>query len=247
MGVAAPCRRTHQCVQVDPGLHQPRRLGDQALQRGLLLGLHQPQVAFRHGDAGLLWQRAEHGQPGLRHPRAHQRLVPGAGDPVQDHPRHPHARAEPRQPQRHRRRRLRLTARVDHRDHRPAHPQGQVGRRAVAAGTRAGHPVEQAHRPFRQDQVRPLSRRQHRVQHRPGHGPTVQVVGPPAARRPVKRRVDVIRPVLEGLHRQPPGPQRRQKPQHHRGLAGPAGRGRDDQPRGHDPAPGNRGCVPTGR
>ena len=225
-----PRRRRHHRRQIDVASDKIGKPVQRRVQPCRLSGLHQPQMPFGQADAGVFGQRAEHFDARAFHPIAHQRFMPGAGNPVQNHPRHPAIDPVPAETHRNRRRRLCLPADIQHQHHRPAHPCCDISRRPNATGPGHRHPVKQPHRPFGNRQ--PVARRQP-VEHRPRHRPTVEVETGPLCRSCVKPRVDIVRPAFIGPHRHAILRQRPQQPQRHRGLAGTRTRGRYDQTRAH--------------
>jgi hypothetical protein len=157
---------------------------DGGLEVGVLHRLDQPQVPLGQREIAPARQRAQHRHARALHPQPRQAFVPGARHAVQDHARHRHAGIVGGETQRRGRRRLRLPAHVDHQHHGPAHRAGRLGARPPARLAARGHPVEQAHGPLGQAQVRPPRLRRERPEKACVHRPGVEVErrAPAAAR-----------------------------------------------------------------
>ena len=226
-----------------------RGIGDEGLEAAVFLGLHEAQVPLGHLDIPPPRQRAEDPEPGGLHAEPGKRLVAGARDAVEHDARNVDALAEAREAARHRRRGLRLARDIEHQHHRPAGAPGDVRAGAVAALARLRHAVEEAHGAFGEHQVGAARARQMRIEHVGRHGPAVEIERDPPRGRAVKRRVDVVWPALEGLHREPAVAEGAGEPQHDRGLPGARGGRGDHEAAGehHASCAGKRGAAPTGR
>ena len=116
-------------VEIAAFCHPRRRPADEGLQIGPLARLHQSEMPRRQRQIVAPGQRAQHRQHGLDS-AAYDRLVPGAAEPVQDHPGDMDVRAEPGDPGRHRRRPLAHPRHIHDQHHRQAQRRGDIGRRA---------------------------------------------------------------------------------------------------------------------
>ncbi len=251
-GLCGACRgrcRGHRLQRVQIQMLGDERAcaGKDCVKFGRFFGLHEAEVTLGQGDFRVAGQGAKDADPGGFHSGAHQRLMPGGGDAVQHDARQRHIRAHRGKAKRHGGGGLCLPADIQHQHHRPTHQGRDIGAGPAARLAGLGHAVKEAHGAFGKDQISAVSLRQHRGQPGLWHCPTVKVERSPPRGPRVKRRVDVIRPALEGLHRDAPRAQRRQEPQRHRGLARARGRGRDEQSGDHGVPSGKRGSVPTGR
>jgi hypothetical protein len=222
----------HQRGKIDMPAHEIRQAIERTGQVGMLQRLHQPQVPLGQGEIGPARQRAQHRQADPGHPVAQQAFVARAGHLVENHPGHAHLRIEPGKAQRGGRRRLRLARGIEHQHHRPAQPPRHVGTGANAQRAGAGHAVEQAHRGFGQGQIGPRRLRRKAVDQCAPHRPAIEIERGAARGGAMEGRVDIVRAVLERLHRQPVLRQGAQQAECQRGLAR-ARTGRGNHQAGH--------------
>ncbi len=101
----------------------------------------------------------------------------------------------------------------------------------LLTGTGTGHPVEQAHHPFDDGEVRaagPVGEQRGDARRAAEH--RVEVAARPAAGQRVVAGIDVVRADLVRGDAQAAGGERGYQPGGHRRLAGAAGRGGENQP-----------------
>ena len=201
-------------------------MAQEAFEVGVLGSLHQSEMPIRQRERGIAAQGSEHRHARLRARLPEQLRVPAAAHSIEHDPLDLDIGPKTRKAVNHRRGGGRHRARVHDEQHRPAGGRRDIGGRALVRG----RPVEKAHDPFRNDQLR-LARGGGDCGGEGGspHRPGIQVEAGPAARGGVKGGVDVIRSHLE---RGDPHPGVAEMPQQRESdgrLAAPRGRGGDHQ------------------
>lgn len=218
-------------VEIDV-LRQEGGIGSDArVEIEMFGGLYQAEVAFGQLQVGATRQAAEDAEADRRHPDPREPFVARAGDAVEDDPGDPHRGIEAREAQGGGGGGLRLTRYVEHQHHRPAHPCGDVGARAIAGRAGARDAVEQPHRSLGEHQIGITGAVGQPVEHRRRHRPAVEVERRAPARGAVEGGIDIIGAALERLHGQPGVGEGAEEAEHHRRLAGARGGRGDHQAR----------------
>jgi hypothetical protein len=243
----AASRDRTQRRQLDMRGDEVSHLGKNLCKARLLLGLHQAEVTLGQRDRCPSRQGTEHADSSGFHARARQRFVPRARDAVEHDAGERDILAQRGKAKRCRRRRLRLSGHIKHQHHGPAGEGGDVGAGAGSCLADCSDAIEQAHRTFGQHQIGAVRRLHQGSKLRGPHRPAIEVQRSAPGRGGMEGRIDVIRPALERLHRQPLGTKRRQQAQHQGGFAGARGGGGYDEAGRNHASSGKRGSMPTGR
>ncbi len=182
---------------------EARGLRDQIGQTRLFFGLDQAEMSLRHRDRRVPRQGAEHGNADALHARAARDPHDAGLRPIEHDARDAHAGAEIPQARGHGRRRLRLPRRVEHQQHRPAHHRRRSRRwrrcrSAPGVATPSNRPIDPSARTRSASAPRAASAW---IVSR-GHRPAVEIDRGAPGGGGVKRRIDIVGPALEALHRQ---------------------------------------------
>jgi hypothetical protein len=175
-------------------------LANPRLRGVLLIGRHQSEVAFGNLHAGVVLHRADHLDLGvvLDH-RAQLRFVAAAAEVVEDDPGDADIRVERLVAEDQRRHPARHAARVDHQHHRRAQ---QLGQRRVAVAAVEIEPVVEPLVALDQADPRAACRAGELLLDLAArHHVEIEVVAGALRRHAEPQRIDVVRALLERLHR----------------------------------------------
>ena len=197
---------------------------------GVLAGLHQAEMAFRHRQRRIARHRAEHRHSRCGHGIGDEPAMALAADPVEHDAGDAHGRVVGGDAAHHRGRRLRLAGHIEHEQHRQAEARAR-DRRWRRGGPAA--PAMPSNRPMTPSMTKiSAAAAASRASASSSAGAIAQLsrltLGAPVAAA-WKAGIDIVRPRLGRAHRDAAPPERGKQAERHRGLARARARRRDDE------------------